>query len=160
MWYNKPMSLFHPAREAACNAQQRRRGAQSPQVGKTVAKNRPAPLTTRPAHRAATPKLQHANKLQCYIPTDRAWHLTVRESQFTNHVTSNRHTSRLQSDKNPTKTPLLTTLIVNFSRCQNLTFSPSLRGRPAPSTHPHAPRFQLSTMNSQLPKAAVPNTRS
>ncbi len=109
-------------------------GRSLPPPGKTLAKNRPAPLTDRPTHRTPASKLQHNHKLQCYIPAPAptrhsslitghrhvnrqpARRATNQESQLTNHVRSNRHTSRLQSAKNPTKTRFSAPLIVTKSR--------------------------------------------
>ena len=72
--------------------------------GKTVAKNRPAPLITRPAH---TPRAAHSqqNRMShCYIRVSPGTNRAVcvpegvagHESQVTDHVISNRHTSRLE----------------------------------------------------------------
>ena len=78
--------------------------------GKTVAKNRPAPLTARPTHTPRTPHSQESRMLHCYIGVWRHTNLPRRqaghESQVTNrlvcpsafagHAISNRHTSRLE----------------------------------------------------------------
>ena len=88
-------------------------GEPIPPPGKTVAKHRPAPLATRAAHDPAALTAQPASMLHCYIPVSS---LTNHEPQITNHAVSNRHTSRLEIIKNPTKTHNSAVLIVTKKR--------------------------------------------
>jgi hypothetical protein len=65
--------------------------------GKAVAKNRPAPLTTRPAHTPRTPHSRQNRMSHCYIRVSRLTKRAVRvPSGFAERAISNRHTVRLE----------------------------------------------------------------
>ena len=79
-------------------------GRPLPPPGKTLPKNRPAPLSCRAARQLAAPKPHVTSELQCYIPAS----ASARHSSLaTSHCPSNRHTSRLEMTENTNKIALL-----------------------------------------------------
>ena len=75
-------------------------GRPLPPPGKTLPKNRPAPLSCRAAHQLAAPKPDVTSQLQCYIPAPAVtWHSPL----VTNHCQINRQSRRLEFTLSPTK---------------------------------------------------------
>ena len=87
-------------------------GRPLPPPGKSLPKNRPAPLSCRAARQLAAPKPHVTSELQCYIPTPASTRLPrarfanghsftqsafCEGSRITPHSRSNRHTPRLEN---------------------------------------------------------------
>ncbi len=121
--------------------------------GKTVAKNRPAPLTTRPTHTPRAPHSQQNRMSQSHIhaspATNRAVCVPERVSRDT--PISNRHTSRLENAISLRKQTLGTLSNRHFFTFLARNFAPTHRAPRKPLT--------ISNRQSQILEIAVTNTK-
>ena len=122
-------------------------GRPLPPPGKSLPKNRPAPLSCRAAHQLAAPKPHVTSELQCYIPAPA---VTCHSSLITRHRKFNRQPRRLESVVSHTKQ----TPAPQINRQQMRTLHPALSAGPATSKITH-----LGISNRRSQQAAPGFTR-
>ena len=148
-------------------------GRPLPPPGKSLPKNRPAPLSCRSTRQLADPKPHVTSELQCYIPAPAATRLlrarfakghsftqsAFREgSRITRHSRSNRHTPRLENAISRRKQTLGTPSNRHFlqgSASHNLRIANVDRPPQAASKNVSNRQWQILEINVNLSKQTI-----